>query len=411
METSLKGFAWITQDPLSVHKDHSAAQAMVPVEAARSATAFHRQLPGFAETPLVSLDHLAGQIGLGGIYAKDESKRLGLNSFKVLGGSFALYKTLQKKLGKSDDDMSFAYLKTAEARKKLGDITFASATDGNHGRGVAWASHQLGFKCVIYVHSQTSQPRIDAIRSLGAEVDVIKGNYDHAVRQLAEDAEKNGWVVISDTSWPGYEEVPTWIMQGYTTLWLEAMKQMEGLGIEKPTHVFVQAGVGALAGATIGFFSSLFPKDGPKCVTVEPDQAACLYKSIKINDGKPHTVEGDLDTIMAGLACGEPSPLAWKILSKETDAFVEVPDWVAARGMRIYGNPLKGDSPVTSGESGAVTLGALYEIMTNPEARKLREHLGLGKDSRVLLVSTEGDTDPNDYRSIVWDGKDPCPAK
>ncbi len=392
-------------------KDICAAQKMFSIATARTAMSFHRQIPGYHQTPLEPLSHLAHMLGVGGIYVKDESQRLELNSFKILGGSFAIYRYIQQLLGLPDDQMTFEYLVSNDCRSKLGNITFASATDGNHGRGVAWAARKLGHNCIIYVHKDTSKPRIDAIRGYGAVVKIVDGNYDDAVRQVSEDAKKHGWVIISDTSWPGYTEVPTWIMQGYTTMMLEIQEQFAGLGIVKPTHVFVQAGVGALAASVIGFYSALFPVDPPKFIVVEPDHAACLLASAQVNDGKPHTVHGDLDTIMAGLACGEPSPIAWSVLKECTDAFVAVPDYVAARGMRILAVPLKGDPFVISGESGAVTLGACYSLLTENEEPQLKEFLQIDKESQLLFINTEGNTDPTHFRQIIWDGCDPVPKK
>jgi diaminopropionate ammonia-lyase len=291
-----------------------------------------------------------------------------------------------------------------ETRTRLGDITFTSATDGNHGKGLAWAAQKLRFPCIIYVHKQTSQARIESIVEYGAEVRVVNGNYDDAVRQCEKDAQANGWQVISDTSWPGYEDIPRWVMQGYTTLLAETQEQLAAQGIVKPTHIFLQAGVGAFAAAMIAFYEKLFGDAAPISVVVEPRTAACLYYSMQIGDGRPHTVTGDLNTIMAGLACGEPSPLAWQVLRDCADFIVTVPDYVAARGMRMYGVPLKGDPFVISGESGAVTLGTLNFIMAYKGAADLKEHLHLDETSQVLLINTEGNTDPDYFRNVVWDG-------
>ena len=390
-------------------KDFAKADELFNIKYARIARSFHRQIPGYKMTSLKSLANLAHMIGLEGIYIKDESERLHLNSFKVMGGSFAIARFIQKKLGLSDEQLTYEYLISPECHEKLKDLTFASATDGNHGRGIAWASMKLNLKCVIYVHKYTSQARIDAIRNYGAHVEVIDGNYDDAVRQIALDAEKYGWQIISDTSWPGYEEIPTWIMQGYTTIMLEAQEEFAGLGIIKPTHIFVQAGVGALAAATIGFYASLFKDDPPKFVVVEPDKAACIYETAKYNDGTLHNITGSLDTIMAGLACGEASPIAWKVLDGTVDAFMKVPDYTSARGMRILAVPLKGDPFVISGESGAVPLGALYSIMTEEGSEGLKAVLGLNEKSNVLIINTEGNTDPTHFRQIIWDGLDNVP--
>ncbi len=400
-------FKWILRSP-----SHETWQAdnLFNVETARRARHFHRQLPSFRQTPLVSLSHLAHMMGVEGIYVKDESQRLELNSFKVMGGSFAIFRFLQKKLGLDDDKMTYRFLISKECHDMTGTLTFASATDGNHGKGIAWASRMLGHKCKIYVHRETSQARIDAIRMFGAEVTVVNGNYDDAVRQVAIDARDNGWEIISDTSWPGYTEVPTWIMQGYTTMLLEAQEQFAGMGIERPTHVFVQAGVGALAASVIGFYASLFKDNLPKFIVVEPENAACLFHSAQIGDGKPHNVTGDLDTIMAGLACGEPSAIAWDVLWPLVDAFVSVPDYIAARGMRILATPLKDDPIVISGESGAVPLGCFYSMMSEKDVTgELISHLGIDSNSRLFFINTEGNTDPTHFRQIIWDGCDPVP--
>ena len=392
-------------------KDQRRARELFPVTIARKARLFHRQIPGYKMTPLRALPNLADMLGVGGIYIKDEAQRLELNSFKVMGGSFAVYRFIQKKLNMEDTELTYEYLISDECHKALGDITFCSATDGNHGRGLAWAAQKLGHKCHIYVHSETSQARIEAIRSYGAVITIVEGNYDDAVRQAASDAAKNGWEVISDTSWDGYTEIPTWIMQGYTSMLLECQEQFAGMGLQKPTHVFVQAGVGALAASVVGFYTALFPEEPPVFVVVEPNKAPCIYESIKAGDGQCHSVKGDLDTIMAGLACGDPSPIAFEILSKNADAFLSVPDYIAARGMRVLSCPLTGDPFMISGESGAAPLGALYSVMTEKGAEDLRNKLGLNKQSRVFIVNTEGNTDPKHFRRIIWDGQDPVPRE
>lgn len=392
-------------------KNPEKAKEMFPIFRARDARKFHRQIPDYHMTPLVALPNLAQLLGVGGIYVKNESERLHMSSFKVMGGSYAVYNLVKKLLGRENEDLSYEYLTSKECHDALGNVVFCSATDGNHGRGLAWACQKLNHPCKIYVHSETSQPRIDAIKCFGAEVTVVDGNYDDAVRQAALDAEKNGWYVVSDTSWEGYEEIPTWIMQGYTSILLEAQEQFAGMGIAKPTHVFVQAGVGALAASVVGFYSALFPNDPPLFIVVEPDKAPCIYESIEAGDGKCHSVKGDLDTIMAGLACGEPSPIAFDILNNNADIFLQTPDNVAARGMRILGCPLHGDPIVISGESGAVPLGALFALCTDEIDPKLKEALKLDSNSQIFMVNTEGNTDPIEFRRILWDGKNPVPAR
>ena len=400
-------FDYIVYDQLI--KDAGKAKELFSIETARKAMKFHREIPGYKMTPLRALPNLAQMLGIGGIYIKDEAQRLELNSFKVLGGSYAISRYIQKRLGLTDEETTYDYLVSDECHKRLGDITFAAATDGNHGRGIAWASMKLRHKCVIYVHKETSQARIDAIRRYGAEVHVVDGNYDDAVRLIAEDAKKNNWTIISDTSWDGYTEIPTWIMQGYTTMLLESQEQLAGMGITRPTHVIVQAGVGALAASVVGFYSALFQDNPPVFIVVEPDKAACVFESIKADDGQCHSVKGDLDTIMAGLACGDPSPIAFDILSHNANFFLSVPDYIAARGMRILSCPLKGDPFMISGESGAVPLGALYSILTDKGDEELRMRMKLDSNSLVFMVNTEGNTDPKHFRQIIWDGCDPVP--
>jgi len=372
---------------------------------------FHRQLDGYRMSPLKSLSGLASLLGIGGIWVKDESQRLSLNSFKVLGGSFALYQFLRKRLGIRDRELTVSELKSEKVRAELGEICFATATDGNHGRGVAWAAMELGFKCVVYVHERTSKPRIKAIEEYGARVKVIPGTYDDAVRMIMRDAAENGWQIISDTSWEGYQDIPCWVMQGYTTLMGEVQEQLAGQGISQPTHVLVQAGVGALAASVIGYYQGLFGKKRPVTVVVEPDKADCLYESAKVGDGQPHSLGGTLDTIMAGLACGDPSPLAWDILDRCSDFFLSCPDFIAAKGMRVYGMPVAGDPFIVSGESGAVTLGTLMFIAEYSGLSDLKRKMKLDRNSQVLLINTEGNTDPDDFRRVVWEGGDSVPRE
>lgn len=402
---------WCENTLVCANHPSEAVTRLFPAGISRTVRSFHRQIPGYQISPLKSLSNLAAMLGLGGIWVKDESQRMALNSFKILGGSYAIYQVVKAMLHLDQQELSFDQLSSADMRARLGDLTFAAATDGNHGRGVAWAAHAMHLRSVIYVHKFTSKARIDAIASYGAEVRIVDGTYDDAVRQVTLDAEKNGWQVISDTSWEGYQDVPRWVMQGYTTMLNEAQEQLAAQGIVKPTHVFAQAGVGALAASVIGFYNQLFGANDPVSVVVEPDKAACLFKSAQIGDGRPHSFAGDLDTIMAGLACGDPSPLAWDILRDCADMFLSCPDYVAARGMRMYGVPLRGDPFIVSGESGAVTLGALSFIMERPELKDVREKLQLDRNSHVLLINSEGNTDPNHFRRVVWDGADPVPSE
>lgn len=397
-----KPLQWIENPQARSAHAISSAQNVLPTSEVIKIRRFHKQIPGYQISPLKGLGTLATRLGLGGIWVKDESARLDLSSFKVLGGSYAIYKLLQRRLGMADQELSFSDLVSGELRQKLGDITFAAATDGNHGRGVAWSAKQMGFKSVIYVHKLTTRARIHSIEQNGARVVIVDGTYDDAVRQVYQDAQANGWEVVSDTAWEGYEDIPRWVMQGYTTMLSEAQEQLAAQGIVKPTHIFVQAGVGSLAAATIAFYHNLFGSERPLSVVVEPTKAACLYESMRA--GEMRSVIGDLDTIMAGLACGDPNPLAWNVLIETADVFAACPDYVAAKGMRVYGVPLRGDPFIVSGESGAVTLGALMFTMEYEGARPLREKLNLNLDSHVLLINSEGNTSPDDFRYVVWEG-------
>ena len=362
---------------------------------------FHKSFDQYTVTPLSSLDNLAKHIGLKGIYLKDESYRFGLNAFKVLGGSFAMGKYLASRLNRDISELGYKELISENIKKELGDIVFATATDGNHGRGVAWTANKLNQKSVVYMPKGSSETRLKAIQAYeGAEASITEVNYDDAVRIATDYANKNNGVVIQDTAWEGYEEIPAWIMQGYGTMALESIEQLRKNKIERPTHVFLQAGVGSLAGAVQGVFASMYGDDCPTTVIVESNLADCLYKSAK--SGKMQNVGGEMQTIMAGLACGEPNTISWEVLKNHSAAFVSCPDWVAANGMRVLGNPIKGDDQVVSGESGAVTAGLLFEVMTNPEYAQMKEDLKLDENSKVLLFSTEGDTDPKVYKEIVW---------
>lgn len=374
-------------------------------EEMKKAKQFHKSFPQYTKTPLVNLDNLAKHLGVGGIYIKDESYRFGLNAFKVLGGSYAMGKYLSKRLDQDITELSYEKLTLPEVRERLGEITFVTATDGNHGRGVAWTANQLKQKSVVYMPKGSSLTRLENIRAEGAEASITDLNYDDAVRLAAKYADEHNGVVVQDTAWDGYEEIPTWIMQGYGTMASEALEQLREFGVERPTHIFVQAGVGSLAGGVQGYFASVFGDECPTTVIVEAEEAACLYKSAVAGDGEARAVTGDMPTIMAGLACGEANTIGWEVLRGYSKVFVSCPDWVSAKGMRMLGNPMKGDTRVISGESGAVTAGLIHAIMTREDMAELREKLGLNSDSRILLFSTEGDTDPDRYRSIVWDGE------
>ncbi len=363
---------------------------------------WHRSLPGYRETPLHRLDSLAGYLGVSSLLVKDESFRFGLNAFKALGGSYAIGRVLAERLGRDLGELPFPVLTEPKTRDSLGDMCFVTATDGNHGRGVAWTAACLGQKSVVYMPRGSAAERLRNIQALGAEASVTEFNYDDAVRHAAGQAEKNGWVLIQDTARAGYETIPGWIMEGYTTMGAEIAEQ---LGTVRPTHVFLQAGVGSMAGAMTAFFCDVWETCRPKIVIVEPQKADCLLRTAAADDGTLHTVTGDMDTIMAGLACGEPCSIAWRILRQYADAFLAIPDELAARGMRMLGSPSGDDPRIISGESGAAPLGALTELLRNPRYGSLCAALELDGNAVVLCISTEGATDRENYRRVVWDGR------
>lgn len=379
----------------------SAALAHTDQEAVERAMAFHRTIPGYQPTPLVSLPALARELGVDKLWVKDESKRFGLNAFKVLGGSYAIARWMGERLGLTGDQLTFPALTAPEARERLGAVTFVTATDGNHGRGVAWAARELGQQAVVYLPKGSARERLENIRALGAQAEITDLSYDDAVRLAARKGEENGWVLIQDTAWPGYEEIPGWIMEGYTTLAGEIFDQLAQAGEEPPTHLFLQAGVGSFAASVLGSALCRWGKGCPVTVIVEPDQADCLYRTAKAADGQMHPVTGQMHSMMAGLCCGEPCTLAWDILGPCADAFLSCSDDYAALGMRLLGKPRGSDPAIVSGESGAVGVGILAGILQEEELHDLCWTLGLDERSRVLCISTEGDTDRTNYQKIL----------
>lgn len=365
---------------------------------AMSVRKFHQSFPQYRPTPLVRLTSLAHRLNVSDIYVKDESQRFGLKAFKVLGATYAIGHVIAERTGIDEDSLSFGVFESDSIRRELRCITLVTATDGNHGRAVAWAAQMLGCRAVVYMPKGSARPRIEAIREHGAAVQVIDGNYDDAVHLAAERAREGDCLLVQDTAWEGYEDLPLRIIQGYLTIMDEVLEQ---LNAEALTHVFVQCGVGSLAAAMQAYLVELFGANRPKFIVVEPLEAACFYKSMAANDGYPHKVSGDLSTIMAGLACGEPNIEAWRILQPCADGFIACDDSVALSGMRILGNPLPGDEKVVSGESGAVTAGLLAHILGSSTGSGIKDALELNKASRVLLISTEGDTDPDMYKRIM----------
>ncbi len=351
--------------------------------------------PGYATTPLTALPGLAARAGIARLWYKDEGGRFGLGSFKALGGAYAVFRLLAREICRRSGvaSVSAEELLAGRYRELVAQITVTCATDGNHGRSVAWGAQIFGCRCVIYIHALVSAGRGAAIARYGAEVVRTRGNYDDSVRQAAEDAARKGWFVVSDTSYEGYMDVPRDVMQGYSIMVDEALRQLP-TG-ERPTHVFVQGGVGGLAAAVCAHLWETLGPERPRLIVVEPDKADCLHRSAQ--SGQPTAVHGELDTLMAGLACGEVSPLAWRILASGADDFMTITDAAAVDCMRLLAAGAAADPSIVAGESAVAGLAGMLA------AAELRE-LGLDGMSRVLVFGTEGDTDPELYQRLVGVG-------
>lgn len=357
--------------------------------------------PGYAPTPLRSLPGLARQAGIDRIWYKDEGARFALGSLKALGGAYAVLRLLAREVTARVPGVPVTALDLVVGRygSVTRPITVTTATDGNHGRSVAWGAQVFGCSCVIYVPAACSEGRRKAIESYGAKVVVVEGLYDDAVRRAAQDAAENGWFVVSDTSYTGYMDIPRDVMQGYTVMVEEAVSQLPAS--ERPTHVFVQGGVGALPAAVCGHLWESWGRQRPRLVVVEPHSADCLYQSALA--GRPAPASGDLDTVMAGLACGEVSLLAWAILERGADDFLTIADAAAVETMRKLADGAHGGRAIVAGESGVAGLAGLLAASADPE---IRAGLGLAPDARVLVFGTEGATDPEVYRALV--GRSPA---
>ena len=344
-------------------------------------------------TPLHDLPHMAQELGVGAIQVKDEGQRLGLGSFKALGGGYAVARLVLERAGQQEGRIvDISELHGPMVRAVAGGMTFACATDGNHGRAVAQGAAAAGAKAVIFVHKGVSHDRIAAIARFGAEIRHVDGTYDQSVTMAARTAADNGWITISDTSWPGYEYIPGLVMQGYTHLLCEALRQMT----RPPTHVFVQAGVGGIAAAIAGHLAVMMGTTRPVFTVVEPARAACLYKTAQM--GHPVTVPAIQPTIMAMLECHTPSLTAWRILSHTADAFMTVDEEDAVSIMKRLAHPGGQDPAIVAGESGGVGLAGLVRAAASPQKRA---NLGLDATSRVFIINTEGATDPVRYGEIV----------
>lgn len=367
--------------------EHEAAKKNLPEGFAEEdfaeAESFHRSLPGYSVTPLVPLRCLAEKLGVKSIHIKDESKRFGLNAFKALGASFALEKALQME----------PQIKEA-----------VTATDGNHGRAVAWAAGARGLRATVFMPAGTADCRVRAISELGAQVFVTDKNYTGSVEMAAAYAGEHGAKLIQDTAFAGYEDIPRYITLGYSTLADEALKQMAAAGEGQPTHVFLQAGVGSMAGGVIACMARrLQRRDLPAFTVVEAENAACVFESVR--QDRLVSIGGNTQTAMAGLNCGDVNIQTFPIIREYADFYAKCSDEVSFRAMRQLAFPEGSDGKVVAGECGAAGLGVLMEIMCSEKYAAMRKRMHLDGSSRVLLFSTEGNTDPEHYRQVVGESR------
>ncbi len=365
-------------------------------EKARDVLRFHQSLPVYKKTSLLSLEQTASMYGVRSIFVKDESGRFGLKAFKGLGGSYCMYRILCRKLSLDPAKSDYRTFLREDLREKCCKIEFVTATDGNHGKGVSWAAKLFGCKARVFMPAGTVEARRRAVEDAGAAIaEITEWNYDRTVQYAASFAEERGSILIQDTAWDGYEQYPQWIMEGYLTLAEEAAGQMGGIA---PTHVFLQAGVGSMAGAVEAYCLNRFNDSPPGIAIVEAEPAACIYRSVLAGDGKAHSIEGSPSTIMAGLNCGTPCSTIWPVLRDTSTWFCACRDSVSEKGMLAYARPEGSDPSIVSGESGAVTYGLVRTIL---EDESLRDLFHINRDSVILLINTEGDTDPEGYLRVV----------
>jgi diaminopropionate ammonia-lyase len=372
---------------------HKAAAGVLPPEGFAVAIEEISQWQGYEPTPLFSLTDISSRLSLGEVLYKDEGPRFGLGSFKALGGSYAALRVLQREISKALNDMVLLEdIRNGKYSKEASKITLVSATDGNHGRSLAWGCQRFGAPCKIYIHAEVSEGRATAMRDLGAEVIRIDGDYDDSVDLARSEAEKNNWFVVSDTSWPGYCEPPRDVMHGYGVMMHEINESLT----EPPTHIFIQAGCGGFAGSVCASIRQYWGEHAPRIVIVEPNLANCLFESSKAN--KALFVKINEESIMAGLSCGEASALAWDVIAEEASDFVTIPENVVAPTVRLLARPEGNDAVIEAGESAVAGLAALICAAKQGD---VREQLGLNESSRVLLFGSEGVTDRAIFDEIM----------
>ena len=377
----------------ATRKTGDAALRVLSVENFAEARSEITQWEGYAATPLVPLVALAARIGVGEILYKDEGSRFGLGSFKALGGAYAAERVLQREIARrTGHDITIADIRTGKYRAECAGIMLVSATDGNHGRSLAWGCQRFGAPCRIYIHAEVSEGRAQAMRDLGAKVISVDGDYDASLAMTKKEAEENGWFIVSDTSWTGYTQPPRDVMSGYGVMTREICDVLD----QAPTHVFLQGGVGGLAAGVAAGFRQQWGDDAPRVIIVEPELAPCLFESAKTGAATNVTVLKE--TLMAGLSCGEPSELAWEILAEEAEDFLTIPESIVAPTVRLLAQPHEGDPAIEAGESGIAGLAALIAARHDND---LLAKLGLDRRSRVLLIGSEGVTDPAIFAMIM----------
>ncbi len=364
---------------------------------------FHRSLSGYHKTPLLSLDHLASTLGIRRLLVKDESKRFGLNAFKPLGASYAIFRLIKREWEKKEQipfQMDFLY--NREKLGKIGPFVFSGATDGNHGRAVAWMANRIGQHSKIFMPADTKDARVKNIEAEGAEVVLINGTYDDCVAEVSKRSAENGWIEVADTAYGNYIDIPTWVSAGYSTIFNEIKSELDKNPESTPDIVFLQAGVGAFAAAGAGFFNIHYRGKNIKLVCVEPLEAAGFLDSIQFGGGNAIQAKGRMETIMAGLNCGIPSTVAWPILKKYIDLFLAISDRYAEEAMRAYHQ-----EGIVSGESGASGLAGLLTLLNSDKLIGARQFFAISEKTQVLVINTEGDTDPDNYRRIIAEKPQP----